>query len=94
MELDLDTMGVMQTAPTHIWGNHVERVMSILHLGLQEVALARDELLEEKYAKNFKKCNGMSVVRKVAEAYNKKVVDVEGLMCPRMSDGIMKRRYC
>ena len=34
LELDLDTMVVMRTAPTQSWGNPVERVMSVLNLGL------------------------------------------------------------
>ena len=53
MELDLDTMVVMRTAPTYSWGNHNEWVMSVLHLGLQGVALARDELVGEKFEKAF-----------------------------------------
>ena len=39
-ELDLDTMVGMRTAPTQSWANPVERVMSVLNLGLQGVALA------------------------------------------------------
>ena len=66
LELDLDTMVVMRTAPTESWGSPVERVMSVLNLGLQGVALAREEMIEEDYEKQMKRCNGMSVVRKVA----------------------------
>jgi hypothetical protein len=69
LELDLDTMVVMRTAPTQSWGNPVERVMSVLNLGLQGVALARQDMAEV-YEKDFKKCNSMSSVRKVAEAHN------------------------
>jgi hypothetical protein len=46
LELNLDTMVVMRTAPTQSWGNPVERVMHVLNLGLQGVALARDEMTE------------------------------------------------
>ena len=74
LELDLETMVVMRTAPTQNWGNPVEWVMSVLNLGLQGVALAKQEMAEV-YEKDFKKCNGMSLVRKVAEAYD--VGDVE-----------------
>jgi hypothetical protein len=73
-ELDLDTMVVMRTAPTQSRGNPVERVMSVLNLGMQGVSLAIHEMAEV-YEKDFKKCNGMSLVRKVAEAHD--VVDVE-----------------
>jgi hypothetical protein len=65
LELDLDTMVVTRTAPTQSWGNPVKRVMSLLNLGLQGVALAREELIEEDYEKRMKICNGMSAVRKV-----------------------------
>ena len=78
LELELDTMVVMRTAPTKNWGNPVERVMSVLNLGLQGVALARDEMIEDTYEKLFKKCNGMSAVRKVAEAYEQ-VVNIDPL---------------
>ena len=75
LELDLDTMVVMRTAPTQSWGNPVERVMSVLNLGLQGVALARDELIGEDFEKDFHKCNGMGAVREVAKAYKKNVVE-------------------
>ncbi len=60
---------VMHTAPTQSWGNPVERVMSLLNLGLQGVALARDELEDEVYEIDFKKCNGMVALRNAAKAY-------------------------
>jgi hypothetical protein len=70
LELDLDTMVVMRTAPTQSWSNPVERVMSVLNLGLQGVALAREEMVEE-YETEFKKCNGMNAVRNLAQDYEK-----------------------
>ena len=45
MELDLNTMEVLRTVPTQSWFNPIERVMSVLNLGFQGVALARDELI-------------------------------------------------
>jgi len=68
LELDLDTMVVMHTAPTQSLGNPVERVMSVLNLCLQGVALAREEMCDV-YEKQLIKCNGMSSVRRAAEAY-------------------------
>ncbi len=44
--------------------------MSVLNLGLQGVALARD-VMDEEYEQEFKKCNGISAVRKVAKGYEK-----------------------
>jgi hypothetical protein len=47
--------------------------MSVLNLGLQGVALAREQMIEEGYEKQMKRCNGMSVVRKVAETHEQDV---------------------
>ena len=47
LELDLDTMVVMRTAPTQSWANPAERAMSILNLGLQGVALSREVMAKE-----------------------------------------------
>ncbi len=44
LDMDLDTMVVMRTAPTQSWANPVQRVMSVLNLGLQGVALAKFEI--------------------------------------------------
>ena len=86
VELDLDTMVVMRTAPTQTWGNHVERVMSVLNLGLQGIALARNEMYNDLYEQDFKKCNGMSVVRKVAKAYEGVVVE-DATVIEKASEG-------
>ncbi len=45
-------MVVMRTAPTQCVANPVERVMSVLNLDLQGVALAR-EMMNEEYEKEF-----------------------------------------
>jgi len=52
--------------------------MSVLNLGLQGFALARDELSDDEMEKDFKKCNGMSGVKKAAEAYGTDAV------CPHL----------
>ena len=49
--------------------------MSVLNLGLQGVALAREEM-DEEYETEFKKCSGMNVVRLVAKEYVKKAPTV------------------
>jgi hypothetical protein len=56
----------MSTTP--IWANFVERVMSVLNFGLQGIVLAR-EVMDEEYEKEFKKCNGISAVRKLAREF-------------------------
>jgi hypothetical protein len=68
LELDLDIVVVMRKSPTQRWANPIERVMSVLNLGLQGVALARQEMAEE-YENEFKKCNGMSAIRNTAQEY-------------------------
>ncbi len=73
-ELNLDTIIVMRTEPTQSWGNPVERVMPVLNLGLQGVALARDEMTEV-YEKELKKFNSMSSVMKVAKEYEVTLVE-------------------
>ena len=42
IDLDLDFLVAARTAPGHSWINPVERVMSILNLALQNVAIARE----------------------------------------------------
>ena len=59
-------MVVIRTALTHSWVKPVERVMSVLNLGLQGVALARCEMKKD-YENIFKKCKGMKAVRNVAD---------------------------
>jgi hypothetical protein len=68
LELNLDTMVVMRTAPTQSWANPMERIMFVISLGMQGVALARDTTAYV-YEKDFKKCHGMTDVRKVVKAH-------------------------
>ena len=65
LKLDLDFLCAGRTAPYHSWKNPVERVMSLLNLGLQCVALARDEMSEE-YEKEAAKCNNLTELRRIA----------------------------
>ena len=55
LKLDLDYLCAGRTAPYHSWRNPVERIMSILNLGLQCVGLARAEMPAE-FEKEVKKC--------------------------------------
>ena len=64
LELDLDMLVAARTAPGHSWANPVERVMSLLNLTIQNVAVARDamnEVIERKVS-----CSTMADVRKLA----------------------------
>ena len=43
LQLDLDVLIAARTAPCHSWANPVERVMSIVNLGLQCVGMMRQK---------------------------------------------------
>ena len=47
LKLDLDLLVAVRTPPGHSWKNPVERIMSILNLGLQCIGLMRNEMSEE-----------------------------------------------
>lgn len=59
-------MILARCAPGHKYVNPAERVMSILNLALQNVALERKESREEMN-KILKNCNNMAAVRTLAE---------------------------
>ena len=61
---DLDYLCVARTAPCHSWRNPVERVMSLLNLGLQCVGLMRTEM-PAQYERAIKNCNSMADIRRV-----------------------------
>ena len=64
--LDLDFICAVRTAPSHSWGNPVERVMSTLNLGLQCVGLMREKG-NDAFEKEATKCNSLSALRDSAK---------------------------
>ena len=66
LKLDLDYLCAGRAAPYHSWRNPVERIMSILNLGLQCVGLARAEMPAEK----VKKCSNISELRRISSCCN------------------------
>jgi hypothetical protein len=64
--LDLDYFVAVRTPPQHSWKNPVERIMSILNLGLQSVGLMRTEMNDES-EKLMSKCGTMNEIRKISE---------------------------
>ena len=66
LKLDLDYLCACRTAPYHSWKNPVERVMSVLNLGLQSVGLARAEIPEATLEQEVAMCNTLSELRKIA----------------------------
>ena len=65
-KLDLDYLCAARTALYHSYRNPVERMMSIVNLGLQAVALAREKMPEEMEAE-ASKCNSLKNLRALAE---------------------------
>ena len=56
----------MRTAPYHSYRNPVERIMSILNLGLQAVALARAKMPDEMEAVATR-CSRLKALRAIAQ---------------------------
>ena len=65
-KLDLDFLCAARQAAYQSWRNPVERLMSIINLGLQSVGIARSSV-GINVEVELKKCNSMSQLRKVAE---------------------------
>lgn len=64
--LRLDMLIAARTAPGQSWLNPVERVMSLLNIGLQNCATERAACTEE-FEQILHKCNSMADVRKEAD---------------------------
>lgn len=65
LSLNLDMLVAARTAPQNSYRNPVERIMSVLNLGLQSIGLMRLEMSEE-FEKLIKNCNSMEDVRNAA----------------------------
>ncbi len=66
LALDLDYLVAVRTPPQHSWKNPVERIMSILNLGLQSVGLMRT-MMNDHSENLMNKCGTMNEIRKIAE---------------------------
>ncbi|CAB4425839.1 unnamed protein product [Rhizophagus irregularis] len=64
--LDFDYFVAVRTPPQYSWKNPVERVMSILNLGLQSIGLMRTEMNNES-ERLMSKCGTMNEICKIAE---------------------------
>uniref|UniRef100_U9UYI2 Uncharacterized protein n=1 Tax=Rhizophagus irregularis (strain DAOM 181602 / DAOM 197198 / MUCL 43194) TaxID=747089 RepID=U9UYI2_RHIID len=67
---DFDILIAVRTAPNHSWTNPAERIMSILNLGLQGVALKRDQMSPESEVL-FDTANTLDDIRTKAQESNK-----------------------
>uniref|UniRef100_U9UV96 Uncharacterized protein n=1 Tax=Rhizophagus irregularis (strain DAOM 181602 / DAOM 197198 / MUCL 43194) TaxID=747089 RepID=U9UV96_RHIID len=63
---NFDMLIAMRTAPHHSWTNPAERIMSILNLGLQGVALVRDTMRPESETA-FAKLDTLDEIRAAAK---------------------------
>ena len=68
LNLNLDYLCAARTAPHHSWRNPVERMMSILNLGLQSIGLMRSEMSAEAESA-LKNCSSLSLLRKEGQPY-------------------------
>ena len=92
LRLDLDFLCACRTAPYHSWRNPVERIMSIINMGIQCIGLMRKEAKDE-YESVIVKCNNMSQLRAAAEKKSGLAEEVLDCMSPvklLLSDVIMR----
>lgn len=64
--LDLDMLVAARTAPHNSYRNPVERMMSLINIGLQSVGIMRQQMPEEM-EKAVQNANNMEEIRKVAQ---------------------------
>ena len=62
---DFDFLAAVRTAPYHSWTNPAERVMSIINLGLQGVALKRSNMSSDS-ERIFKNLGTMEEIREAS----------------------------
>ncbi|GMH39475.1 hypothetical protein BSKO_07373 [Bryopsis sp. KO-2023] len=60
---DIDYLVVTRTCPGHSFRNRVERCMSVLNMGLQNVALARNRLENEVFERQMHSAHSMAGIR-------------------------------
>lgn len=58
LDLDLDALIALRTAPSNSWANPVERVMSIVNIGLQGIGVMR-----AKGSEDFEKAIGIVKIK-------------------------------
>ena len=79
--LDLDFICASRTCPYQSWRNPVERIMSILNIGLQCIGLMR-ELMSQENEKLSSRCNSLSDLRRVSKEYPDFVSAVADSLAP------------
>lgn len=67
-EMNFDMVVLGRCAPGHSYINSAERIMSLLNIGLQNVALTREASSDENEA-HFRRCNSMAELRDRTNKY-------------------------
>jgi hypothetical protein len=65
LDLDLDFLCAVRTPPKHTWKNPVERIMSIINIGLQGIGIMREKAVPNEC--KLIQCGGLKAIRKMAE---------------------------
>ena len=78
LNLKLDVLIAGRTAPSHSWANPVERIMSIVNLGLQCIGIARKKVSTEA-EKHIASCKNLKELRANCSEFKK---DIEESIAP------------
>ena len=89
LNLNLDFLVACRTAPNHSWKSPVERVMSLLNIGLQCIGIMRSKISDETEEK-IKNCN---ILKQLREKVGSKQGEVALFLkpCTDMLNDIFKR---
>ena len=74
LNFDLDILIACRTAPSHSWANPVERIMSIINLGLQCIGIMRTRMGNEA-EKFFEGCKNMKDLRMNGGDYQHEIIE-------------------
>ena len=74
LNLNLDLLCAARTAPNQSWQNPVERIMSVVNLGLHSVGLMRKEMNSDA-EKALKNCNSLKQIRSAGEKYKTEIAE-------------------
>ena len=85
IKLDLDMLIAIRTAPNNSWANPVERIMSIVNIGLQGVGVMRSKIGEK-----FEKAIGIVILRLRFSSHISKIRKYVYFTVTRDNDGETK----
>ena len=74
LNLDLDVLIAGRTAPSHSWANPVERIMSIVNLGIQCIGIMRSPGSNE-FESCVTKCNSLKDLREACMPFKEDITN-------------------